>query len=102
MPVECFVGQCQINTVLKKSFKTLTFVVATGLFDLTMQDCISTNMMPTLEKTYQVRALALLGYNRRACHTWAAMDRIGEGSGVAFGSLGNHSRHSLRGDVSNA
>ena len=49
MPFECFMFKYQINTLFQELGKTKSLVLSIDLFDLSMQNNISTNGNPTPE-----------------------------------------------------
>ena len=75
MPVECLMNKCQINMFMKKLFKTLTVVSTIGLFNLAVQNNVSTNVVIATENIDQSGALVVRGRASGLPHT-TAMERV--------------------------
>ena len=61
MPFESFMFQSQIYTLFKELGKTKSLVLATDLFDLSMQNSIATNGSPTPEDSEHGASTILFG-----------------------------------------
>lgn len=69
MLVKDTMRQGHINTFFQENFNSMAFILTIDLFDLTMQNCISTHMILAPEKILQLGATALLSKTSGLPHT---------------------------------